>query len=114
VKLLHPRQLSSPASELVRFDADSIRQIARPDEPDFWVADPDQYERNGRIFRDSESPRMLAYSSARQILYATDGCNSCVRHAPAKLQKLGAEDLKSFAKESDLPIELLSYLISLL
>jgi hypothetical protein len=104
VKFLRPRQLSPSASELVRFDADSIRQIARPDEPDLWVADPDQYERNGRVLRDSESSRMLAYSSNRQILYATDGCNACARRVPA-------DQLKSFP---DVPTELLKYLVSLI
>ena len=59
MKLLRPRQLSAGASDLIQFDADSIKQIAKPDEPDFWVADPDKYERDGRILRDSESPRML-------------------------------------------------------
>ena len=104
MNFLRSPQLSPFGFELVRFDADSIRQIAKPDEPDFWVADPDQYERNGRVLRDSESSRMLAYSSGRQILYATDGCNACARHVPA-------DQLKSFA---DAPAELLEYLLSLL
>ena len=104
MNFLRPRRLSPVAFELVRFDADSIRQISKPDEPDFWVADPDQYERNSRVLRDSESARMLAYSINRQILYTTDGCNACARHVPA-------DQLKSFA---DAPTELLEYLISLL
>ena len=104
MKLLHPRELSSPVSELVLFDADSIRQIARRDEPDFWVADPDQYESNGRILRDSETLRMLAYSSSKQILYATDGCNSCAYPVPAR-------KLKSFANEKELPADLVDCLV---
>jgi hypothetical protein len=104
VKLLHPRELSSPVSDLVLFDADSIRQIARPDEPDLWVADPNQYESNGRILRDSEAPRMLAYSSSTQILYATDGCNSCAYRVPAV-------QLKSFAEENELPADLVDCLV---
>jgi hypothetical protein len=104
VKLLHPRRLSGAASELVQFDADSIRQIARPDQPDFWVADPDKYERNGRLLRDSDSPRMLAYSTTRQMLYSTDGCNSCARQVPD-------DQLKS---APDVPTDLLNYLVSLL
>jgi hypothetical protein len=114
VKFLREQQLSGAGSELVQFDADSIKQIARPDEPDLWVADPHRYERNGRILRDSERPRMLAYSSARQTLYATDGCNSCARHLPAKLKEFAPEELRTFADENELPIELLQYLISLL
>jgi hypothetical protein len=100
LNLLSPRQLSGPASDLVQFDADSIRQIAKPDEPDFWIADPDKYERNGRLLRDSESARMLAYSSTRQMLYATDGCNACATHVPP-------DQLKSVP---NLPEELLNYL----
>jgi hypothetical protein len=100
VKFLRPRKLSGSASDLVQFDADSIRQIARPDEPDFWVADPDKYERNGRVLRDSESPRMLAYSSKTEVLYATDGCNACATHVPA-------ERLESVP---DMPAELLNCL----
>jgi hypothetical protein len=100
VKFLHPRQLSATASDLVQFDADSIRQIAKGDEPDLWVADPDKYEQNGRVLRDSESPRMLAYSSKKQILYATDGCNACARQAPADQLKL----------LPDIPQDLLNYL----
>jgi hypothetical protein len=100
VKFLRPRQLSGTASELVQFDADSIRQIARPNEPDFWVADPDKYERNGRVLRDSESPRMLAYSSKAEVLYATDGCNACATQVPPN-------QLKSVP---DVPQDLLNYL----
>ena len=117
LKLLRDRRLSAPASDLMQFDSDSIRQVVRAEQahdPDLWVADPDQYENNGRVFRDSESPRMLAYSSDEQVLYATDGCNSCARHVPAKLQSLAAKELISFAEENDLPIELLEYLASLL
>ena len=104
MKLLRPRQLSASASDLIRFDADSIKQIAKPDEPDVFVADPDKYEKNGRILRDSESPRMLAYSSKKQILYATDGCNACAKAAPP-------QELNLFP---DVPAELVDYLISLL
>ena len=100
MKLLRPRQLSAGASDLIQFDADSIKQIAKPDEPDFWVADPDKYERDGRILRDSESPRMLAYSSKKQILYATDGCNACARHVPSG----------QLASLPDVPADLLNYL----
>ena len=100
MKLLRPRQLSAGASDLIQFDADSIKQIAKPDEPDFWVADPDKYERDGRILRDSESPRMLAYSSKKQILYATDGCNACAKVVlPDQLTSV-----------PDVPADLLNYL----
>jgi hypothetical protein len=115
--LLRKRRLSAPASDLVQFDSDSILQVVKAEQahdPDLWVADPDQYENNGRVFRDSESPRMLAYSSDEHVLYATDGCNSCARHVPAKLQSLAADELRSFAAENEIPLELLEYLVSLL
>ena len=74
------RALSAAASNLIEFDADSIRQLVsaqRGAHPDVWLADPDAYEKNGRVLRDSETPRMLAYSTRDHVLYATDGCNSC-------------------------------------
>jgi len=117
LKFLRERHLSAPASDLVQFDSDSIRQVVRAaqaSDPDLWVADPGQYERNGRVLRDSESARMLAYSADEQILYATDGCNSCARHVRAKLDSLDAEKLRSFAEENEIPLDLLRYLISLL
>jgi hypothetical protein len=111
------RKLSPAASNLVRFDAESIQQVVsaeRGGHPNLWVIDPAQYEKNGRVLRDSDSPRMLAYSSADQMLYATDGCNSCARRVPAGLKKLSAAELKSFAEENELRLELLEYLVSLL
>ena len=108
-------ELSSAASNLVRFDADSIRQAASADgcDLDVWLVDPREYEYNGRVFRDSESPRMLAYSTRDQILYATDGCNTCARHLPGKLQSLPSSELRSFAGQNDLRVDLLEYLASL-
>ena len=109
--------LSPAASDLVRFDADSIRQVAsaeRRGDPDVWLVDPGEYERNGRLLRDSESPRMLAYSTRDQILYATDGCNSCARRLPARLQALPSSELNSFAADNELRLDLLEHLASLL
>jgi len=79
--LLSERVLPDAAKELIRFDMDSIRQIAasrRSSRLTLWLADPDQYEQNGRVLRDSASPRLLAYAPDERVLYATDGCNSCV------------------------------------
>ena len=117
LNFLREHKLSTAGSDLVQFDADSIRQVAsseRRDDPDVWLVDPGEYERNGRLLRDSESPRMLAYSTQDQILYATDGCNSCARHLPAKLQALRSSELKSFAEDNELRVELLEHLASLL
>src|SRR2546422_52276 len=102
------RALSSAASDLVQFDADSIRRLGSPD---IWLVDPDEYERNGRLFRDSETPRMLAYSTKDHVLYATDGCNSCARHLPAKLELLPPDELEEFAEQNELRLELLQRLV---
>lgn len=76
MNFLRERALSPAAMNLVEFDADSIRRLGNPD---VWIADPDAYEKNGRVLRDAESPRMLAYSKKDRVLYATDGCNTCAR-----------------------------------
>jgi hypothetical protein len=110
-------QLSEKALELVQFDTDSIRQVVSAGHlsvPDTWVVDPDEYEKNGRILRDSESPRMLAYSSKDHVFYATDGCNSCTRHLTAKLESFSPDQLKAFADENELRPELLEHLVRLL
>lgn len=111
------RDLSRAASDLVQFDADSIRQVVSAQHrshPDVWLADPDAYEKNGRTLRDSESPRMLAYSIKDQILYTTDGCNSCVHHVSAKLESFAEDQLKQCAAENNIPAELLQHLAALL
>jgi hypothetical protein len=108
--------ISPSATELIQFDADSIRQVVSAQHrasPDIWLVDPQAYEKNGRILRDSESPRMLAYSTADRVLYATDGCNSCTRHVPASLEKLGEGELQKFASENELRPELLQKLVDI-
>jgi hypothetical protein len=82
MNFLHERKLSQSASDLIQFDSDSIRQVVSAEHgamPDVWLVDPDAYEKTGRVLRDSESPRMLAYSTQDHTLYLTDGCNSCSR-----------------------------------
>ena len=69
------RKLSAKAQDLVEFDMASIRLLTHGEEPGVWLVSTDQYELNGRVLRDSTSPRLLAYVD--QTLYATDGCNSC-------------------------------------
>jgi hypothetical protein len=105
MNFLRQRALSAAAANLVEFDTDSIRRLGNPD---VWVADPDAYEKNGRVLRDSESPRMLAYSTKEHVLYATDGCNTCTRRVD--LKKIPEQ----FAEENALPLELFERLICLL
>src|SRR2546427_2215435 len=99
------RALSTTASNLVEFDADSIRQVVsaqRRVNPDVWLADPDAYEQNGRVLRDSETPRMLAYSTKDHVLYATDGCNTCSRHLGTRLEMVPSDELKTFSQDNGL------------
>jgi hypothetical protein len=77
---LHDGQLSEKAHELIQFDVDSIKQIVSGQHlpiPDVWLVDPDQYEHNGRLLRDSTTSRLVAYSTQTKTFYATDGCNTC-------------------------------------
>lgn len=107
----HP--LSSKAEQLVQFDVDSIRQVvaARHGQaPQFWLADPDQYERNGRLLRDSSTPRLLAYAADSRTVYVTDGCNSCVHEVGVDLKTLSADQLLRFAERNKIPFELLENL----
>src|SRR5262245_3656690 len=114
MNFLRERPISQAASDLIQFDSDSIRQIARGSHPpDVWLADPDAYEKNGRIFRDSESPRMLAYSTQDHILYATDGCNACSRRVSVALETLPSTELKTFADENNIGLELAEKLVAL-
>ena len=114
---LQERKLSEKASELVRFDAASIRQVAAAEHlpgPDVWIADADAYEKDGRVFRDSPSPRMLAYSKQNHVVYATDGCNSCARRLTLGLEKMADTELTTFARDNELRMDLLKRLIALL
>ncbi len=97
-------RLSPAAANLIQFDEDSIRRLGNPD---VWLADPAEYERNGRVLRDSESPRMLAYSTKDHVLYGTDGCNTCFRQVGTTLESLATEELKSFARDNELRLDLL-------
>ena len=113
---LRDRQMSAKARDLVDFDAGSLRQVVAAEHgspPATWLADPDQYEQGDRILRDSTSARLLAYSPQDQILYATDGCNSCAHRLKAKIDDLPPDALRAFASESAIPSEMLERLIAL-
>jgi hypothetical protein len=112
MNFLHQQTLSPAAAELVEFDADSLRLIAsglHRTPPDVWLADPDAYEKAGRVLRDSDSPRLLAYSTKDHVLYASDGCNACSRHV-----QLPANNLQHFAVENGIRLELLEKLMELI
>lgn len=110
------QKLSQSASDLLQFDIDSIQQVVKADRlpmPQVWLADPEAYERNGRVMRDSDSSRLLAYSLENQTVYATDGCNSCARRLPARLESLSLDQLRTFAEQNDLRSELLERLAAI-
>jgi hypothetical protein len=117
MKFFRERKLSQAASDLIQFDADSIRQVVSAQHlanPDVWLVDPDAYEKNGRVLRDSESPRLLAYSTKDQVLFATDGCNSCTRRVRTNLAALPSSELKEFAEHNAIRHELLERLVTLI
>jgi hypothetical protein len=89
---------------------DSIRQVIAAQhaaQPEFWLADPDEYERNGRILRDSTSPRLIAYTPGTKTIYVTDGCNSCSHAIPAEPAVLTANQLQEVASKTGIRLELL-------
>jgi hypothetical protein len=117
VNFFRERKLSQAASDLVEFDAASIRQVVSSQhlaDPDIWLVDPDAYEKNGRVLRDSESARMLAYSTSSKVLYATDGCNSCTRHVGKNLGALSSAELHEMSEQNEIRWELLEELLAIL
>ena len=114
---LNDRTIPPKAEELIDFDMDSIRQIAKAERlkaPELWLANPDQYEETGRILRDSTSPRMLAYSPERKVLFATDGCNSCAHYLQADLKEYDEATLAAFSNDSKIEPELLGRMVAIL
>ena len=114
---LSERDVPPKAQELIEFDMDSIRQIAKAERlraPELWLANPDQYEETGRILRDSTSPRLLAWSPERKVLFATDGCNSCAHFLAADLKELDEDSLAEFANSSKIAPKLLDRMVAIL
>ncbi|HET9220829.1 MAG TPA: hypothetical protein VFR18_27865 [Terriglobia bacterium] len=112
MKIVHltKRPLSPKAEELVRFDMESIGQVIAAmhgERPEVWLADPDQYEKDGRVLRDSTSPRLLAYSPGAAILYVTDGCNSCSHALDVVLGSMTEAQLENLAAKTGIRPELL-------
>jgi len=105
------KQLSPKAAEFVQFDVDSIRQVVAGRHgtmPRYWLADPEQYEQNGRPLRDSSSPRLLAYSPEDQILYTNDGCNSCTHVLNEDLSRVSPERIRTLGTENTIAETLLT------
>src|SRR5262245_46087453 len=116
VNYFSDRRISDAAQALIRFDVDSIRQVVaaqRSREPEVWLADPDSYEKDGRVLRDSPSSRLLAYSRLDNVIYATDGCNACTRRLAIPLESISDSELQSFAEDNDFRLDLLERLAEL-
>ena len=110
LQYLHDHNLSAKAQALAEFDMDSIRQIVagrHSSPPTVWLANPDQYELNGRLLRDSTSPRLLAYSPEDRVIYATDGCNSCEHPLAVELSELSPDALRNLSRDSNIALDLL-------
>ena len=110
---LNERSLSPRAAELVQFDMESIQRVISArhgSQPQLWLADPEQYEKEGRIQRDSTTPRLLAYSPEGSVLYVTDGCNSCSHELKLDLKSLSQDQLQRFAADAGIPLNLLTEL----
>jgi hypothetical protein len=108
--------LSKDAERLVEFDMGSIRQMVAADgaaDPDFWLVDPSGYQDGGHPRRDSESIRLIGYSSEPQTVYATDGCNSCRHLLDARLENLSEEALELLSQRTQLPRHMLERLAEL-
>ena len=107
---LTDRALSAKALELLHFDMDSVRQIVASHhgrKPELWVADPDEYEKDGRVLRDSTSPRLLGYAPGTTTLYVTDGCNSCSHALGDQPRALTLTQLQDLASNTGIRLELL-------
>jgi hypothetical protein len=117
IHFLNDHPLSAKAQALAEFDRDSIRQIVAAKHsaaPNIWLANPDQYELNGRLLRDSNSPRLLAYSAKDRVIYATDGCNSCEHRLDVDLAKLDSDSIRKVAEASNIGVDLLEGLKTIL
>jgi hypothetical protein len=56
---------------------------------------------------------MIAYSTTDQVLYATDGCNSCTRRVRMNLGTLPSSELRELAANNELRPELLEKLVNI-
>jgi hypothetical protein len=110
VQYTDDRELQGPAQELVDFDVHSLLQLVaaeRNPEPEFWLADPDGYEHEGHVLRDSSATRLMAYSREARIVYATDGCNACRHVLETALDGCAPDELKKVSTYTRLPFEML-------
>jgi hypothetical protein len=104
----HEIELNDAASALVKFDMESIGQMVsaeRATQPAAWVAEPDGYQQDGHVLRDSDTIRLIAYVVDSGTIYATDGCNSC-RHA-IRIETSSVVELEAVAESTQLPLPML-------
>lgn len=109
-------QLSDEARKLVDFDVGSIERLVaaeRTGPPGTWLAEPNGYQDDGHVRRDSESIRLIAYASEARVLYATDGCNACRHTLEKSLETSGPGELEKVSRLTQLPLEMLQKLVEL-
>ena len=109
-------QLTDDALRLVRFDVESVSQVIssrHAADPDLWLARPEGYLTDGHLLRDSEAIRLVAYSSAARVIYATDGCNACRHTLEKPLSKMSDEELETLSSRTQLPYSMVSRLAGL-
>ena len=110
-------ELSEEAQKLVDFDVESIQQVVaaqRGSEPDVWIVAPEGYQAKGHLLRDSDSIRLMAYSNRSDIIYATDGCNSCRYILETALEATDENGLAALAERTQLPMSMLQRLSQLI
>ena len=110
-------ELSEEAQKLVDFDIESIQLVVaaqRSSEPDVWIVAPEGYQAKGHLLRDSDSIRLMAYSNRSDIIYATDGCNSCRHILETALEATDENGLATLAERAQLPLSMLRRLAELI
>jgi hypothetical protein len=116
ITLLGNKTLSSKALDLLHFDRDSILQAVAGRggaQPTVFVADPERYEHNGRLLRDSETPRLVAYAPDDNTLYANDGCNSCTHVLQMRMKDLDESKAAELSRTARIPEELVKAIAKL-
>ena len=108
--------LSDEARRLVDFDVGSIERLVaaeRTGEPNTWLADPNGYQEDGHVRRDSDSIRLIAYARHAGVIYSTDGCNACRHSLERPLETSNEEELENVSRLTQLPLEMLRKIVEL-
>ncbi len=108
--------LSDEARRLVDFDIQSIERLVaaeRTGEPDAWLADPDGYQEDGHVRRDSDLIRLVAYARHAGVIYSTDGCNACRHSLERPLEAANDAELENVSRLTQLPLAMLRKIVEI-